>query len=200
LNEEDAVTFELDECRDKLRNAFKKCLTQTIKSERAEDKKKSASTVDPADDPDFTIHKPNDMIDDDYEDDDDDEDDDDNEDDRSVTPNDEVAAKKRRVHGASWSCCFPGCTSNSTNCRHYHRIPVEPKKPEINSCRAKWLKYWAKYSHYLETKRRIQIPEDTKSCGETERDEREFRICHHHTAEEKKDRKTVMLPQVDNEW
>ena len=72
------------------------------------------------------------------------------------------------------------------------------KKTEINSCRAKWLKYWAKYYHYLEIKRRIQIPEDTKSCGETERDEREFRICHHHTAEEKKDRKTVMLPQMDN--
>ena len=193
LNEEDAVTFELDDCRDKLRNAFKKCLTrQTIKSERAEDKKKSASTADPADDPDFTIHKPKDMIDDDYEDDDDDEDD------RSVTPNDEVAAKKRRVHGASWSCCFPGCTSNSTNSCHYHRIPVEPKKPESNSCRAKWLKYWAKYYHYLETKRRIQIPEDTKSCRETETDDREFRICHLHTAEEKKDRKTVMLPQVDN--
>ena len=87
---------------DKLRNAFKKCLTrQTIYSERAEDKKKSASTADPADDPDFTIHKPNDMIDDDYEDDEDDEDD------RSVTPNDEVAAKKARVHGAHWSCCFP---------------------------------------------------------------------------------------------
>jgi len=41
LNEKDAVIFELyDYCRDKLRNAFKKCLTrQSIKSERAEDKK-----------------------------------------------------------------------------------------------------------------------------------------------------------------
>ena len=190
LNEEDAVTFELDDCRDKLFDAFKKCLTrQTIKTERAEDKKKSSSTADPADDPDFTIHKPNDMIDDGEEDDDDD---------KSVTPNDEVAAKKRRAHGAHWSCCFPGCRSNSTNCRHYHRIPVEPKQPESNSCRVKWLKYWAKYYHYVETKRRIQIPEDTKSRGETETDDRVLRICHLHTAEEKKDLKTVMLPQVDN--
>jgi hypothetical protein len=46
--------------------------------------------------------------------------------------------------------------------------------------------------------RQIQIPEETKSRGESESDERSFQICHHRTAEEKKDRKTVMLPRVDD--